>query len=168
MNHYIEIIMKDDVVMHVYNQIHLILASANETQVGVSFPSLYKIRLHSTEIKLSSLFTEKSLTDCTMSDVKSVPKNCTFAFIRRIRSSKSKSQLRRFKKRGNVYTKEQELDYKMNMLKNGIDELYIQMKSNSTKQCYFRFLKLEKSDKEKIGKFNSFGLSDTATIPIFD
>ena len=183
MDSYIEIIIKPNAEIRknvllnkVYTKLHKALVTLNSDCIGVSFPQynvlLGKvIRIHSHTVMLYNLekldWLGKLIEYCNVSKITKVPKNCRYRTISRIQSTMSKAKLNRLIKRGTISNKEIR-SYKSKMFSKGLSNPYLELESNSNGQKYRLYINFgEKQTKEILGTFDYFGLSKTATIPIF-
>nr|WP_308170279.1 type I-F CRISPR-associated endoribonuclease Cas6/Csy4 [Vibrio metschnikovii] len=83
------------------------------------------------------------------------------------RRNLSSAKLRRLMARGSI-NKEGEQRYKEKMLNQSIKAPYLDLQSSSTGQKYRKFFECgEKQPLPVSGKFDSYGLSQTATVPWF-
>ena len=185
MDYYFEIKLKPDFEMResllmslVYNKFHKALVTLRSDRIGVSFPD-YKIKLgriirfHGCKTDLQNLCSTNWLGGligyCAVSKIMPVPANVEYRIISRIRTNMSQSKLKRLKRRGSI-TPLEEKRYKAKMFSQGLVNPYLDLKSSSTKQIYRRFISFSALMNEPHNdndKFDSYGLSDTATIPWF-
>lgn len=186
MDHYINILIKDNANTYeneskllnlVYTSFHKALVKLKSDQIGVSFPDYQfklgrRLRIHGKEthlIELINLDEIKKLDDTIyeISEVTNIPGAVKYRSISRIRTNMSKSKLQRLKKRGSI-TLNQERNYKAKMFSKSLTEPYLDLLSGSTGYIYRKFLHFGiLVDYEVQGKFDSYGLSSTATIPWF-
>lgn len=183
MNSYIELQLKPDAEMReaelsskVFTKFHKALVQLKTNQIGISFPKAH--------LKLGRVFRihdEASLLNdfqglnwlgplsgyCQQSDILPVPENTQYRVIFEKRSNLSKAKLRRLIARGSI-DKEGEKRYKVKMLSQGFDNPYLDLFSSSTEQVHRKFFAFsEIKDEPNSGTFNTYGLSNTATIPWF-
>ena len=173
MNHFIDMKAKTPVELSsAYQLLHKRLYDMHSDDIGVSFPTgLSVLRVHGSAERLEALMTNKFIdrlaSKVCCSFVKHIPDNVVPVNVFRKRQRKSMSRLRRHQQRGATYTEEQINDYRLNMCKESLSCLYISMDSTSTQQHYLLFIDTQEADQEQQGKFNHFGLSKTATVPMF-
>ena len=183
MDYYIDIELKPDAEMQesplmnlVYNKFHKALVKLKTEQIGVSFPK-YQIklgkvlRLHGDKTNLQNLQGLNWLGGIAgyseISDVKNVPAGVKYRTISRIRTNMTKSKLERLKRRGSI-TPGEEKTYKAKMFSQGLDNPYLDLESGSTGQKHRRFIYFgHLLDQSVAGKFDSYGLSQVATVPWF-
>ena len=184
MDFYIDLILQEDDEIPIYfirNKVfakfHKALYELKETSIGISFPK-YKtklgnvIRLHGEKLNLNALQKNNWLGGlvgyCDVSDILPIPeKTKRHRTISRVRQNMSNSKLQRLVKRETILD-EKIKDYKTKMLSTELDTPYLELKSTSNQQLYRRYIQFGKISAQKTeGKFDSFGLSKTATVPIF-
>jgi CRISPR-associated endonuclease Csy4 len=183
MNQYFDIEIKPDVEMQesqllnfVYEKFHRELVRLRSDKVGVSFPD-HKIklgriiRLHGNKEDLQNFQDLAWLGGMAgyskVNDIKDVPSSVKYRTVSRIRTNMSKSKLERLKRRGSITT-EEEKRYKAKMFSQGLDNSYVDLKSGSTGQRHRRFINFGPLlDQPVTGKFDSYGLSNDATVPWF-
>ena len=168
----------------IYAEIHLALVTHKDTEnmvkVGLSFPHYMEIfplgdtlrLLASTREELELLDIEdrlKKFSDYLLiSEIKEVPTDIkSYATFSRKQFKSNPARLaRRYAKRHNV-TLEEALKVYEGVEGKETKLPYINIKSTSTKQFLKIFIERAEMGHEEIGKFNTFGLSKTSTIPIF-
>lgn len=183
MNSYIELQLKPDAEMReaelsskVFTKFHKVLVKLNTNSVGISFPQAHLklgrvFRIHGKSSLLNDLERLEWLGPlsgyCRLSDILTVPKNAQYRVISEKRSNLSKAKLRRLIARGSI-DKEGEKRYKVKMLSQGFDNPYLDLFSSSTEQVHRKFFEFSDVKAEPIdGTFDSYGLSQTATVPWF-
>jgi len=183
MDHYIDIRILPDAEMRenlllnkVYTKFHKALCILNTNDIGVSFPE-YKIklgrlfRIHGSAERLTELQKMQWLGGlsgyCNISEIKTVPEKITFRVISRIQTTMSPAKYRRLLVRGTI-TEEGQKQYKARMFLKGLDNPYLELESGSNRQLYRRYFHFgDITDSPVTGKFDTFGLSKTATVPVF-
>lgn len=183
MNYYLEITLLPDAEIplnflweKLYAKLHKALCDLNSDDIGVSFPE-YKItlgktlRIHGTENRLNELQALNWLGGligyCKLSAIQKIPENRQYRTISRIQSTMTSAKQQRLIKRGTLADGEIKR-YKVKMFEKSLDNPFIELQSTSNKQqyrLYFAFGALSETSTE--GKFNQFGLSQNATVPIF-
>lgn len=171
----------------VFTQLHLALVEHKKSSIGVSFPE-YCAKSFSigSTVRLFA-GTEKGLKDidvqekmerlkdyAVISEIQKVPENVKgHAFFSRknmskkVRSSKE-ALARRFAKRHGISYEEALMGYsKEEWGKPGDILPWIELRSLSQKIPMKIYIQKTQADKEVVGKFNTYGLSKTATVPIF-
>ncbi|NOQ17238.1 MAG: type I-F CRISPR-associated endoribonuclease Cas6/Csy4 [Methyloprofundus sp.] len=184
MNHYIDILIKPDEEMRenvllnkVYAKFHKALFTLQANELAVSFPQ-YKIilgqllRIHGTESKLAELQASHWLGGlsgyCDISAIQVVPENVLYRTISRKQANMTEAKLRRLLTRESI-TQDEIKGYKTKMFAQGLDNPYLELESTSNGHKHRRYIAFGELVKSNIeGKFDSFGLSKTATIPWFE
>lgn len=183
MDSYIDINLKPDAEMplnwllnSVYAKLHKALIDARSVDLGVSFPKVKvtlgnTLRLHGEQSKLESFVSADWLGGligyCKVSQVLAVPETVQYRTVSRKQSTMTQSKLNRLIKRGSI-SQEQQKEYRVKMFSKGLDNPYLELKSNSNGQRHRRYIEFgELLDKPVAGDFDKFGLSKIATIPWF-
>lgn len=183
MNHYIDIEIKPDSKMRenvllnkVYTKFHKALVTLTSNAIGISFPQ-YKIklgkvlRIHSDISMLRDLSSANWLEGltgyCQISDIREIPANTQYRIVSRKQSNMTQSKLNRLIKRNSISTDEIK-SYKAKMFSQGLDNPYMELESSSTGHRHRRYIEFSPVLKDPVeGKFDTFGLSKTATVPWF-
>jgi CRISPR-associated endonuclease Csy4 len=160
----------------VYANFHRRLYDIDAKSIGVSFPDYrvvlgQKLRIHGNLDDLNKFHSIDWLGDikkyCTVSNIEKVPQNVQYRTIGRIQSTMSQSKLRRLIKRGTI-NEEDVKKYKVEMLKKGLDNPYVELVSASNGKLHRRYFLFGDLQTERTtGEFDTFGLSENATIPWF-
>lgn len=183
MDYYIDIKIKPDAEMRenlllnkVYSKLHKALFTLNSSEIGVSFPRYHVmlgdvIRIHGVEEKLIELQKTNWLGGlsgyCEVCEVQAIPEQVTYRTISRIQSNMTEAKLRRLIKRGSIPS-ENIKAYKAKMFTQGMDNPYFELVSTTNGHKHRRYIELGELKAEKTsGEFDTFGLSQTATIPWF-
>jgi len=186
MNYYIEIKLLNDSQINlgflwqkVFTQIHIALAHTKKN-IGISFveydnkafPLGNKLRLFANyENNLDKLDIQKWLKRLTdyvqISSIKKTPNNFEYVIFSRKQFKTGIQRLaKRYAKRHNIGYEEARKYYE-NMDEQQSKLPYINIKSNSTNQMIKIFIKKQNKSNLVNGTFNSYGLSNDATIPWF-
>ncbi|OQX58178.1 MAG: type I-F CRISPR-associated endoribonuclease Cas6/Csy4 [Helicobacteraceae bacterium 4484_230] len=191
MKHYIDIKMLGDteislgfIWQKVYAQLHLALVDIkdknDQVPVGFSFPYYNKafplgdtLRIFSSSQKdVEALHIDDRLQNLldyiNIGTIKEVPVNINIhvTFGRRQFKTNPERLARRYAKRHDVGLEEALRVYK-EMKADETKLPFINIKSFSTGQHLRLFIEKCASEREQIGKFNTFGLSKTTTVPWF-
>lgn len=168
----------------IYAEIHLALVTHKDTEnmvkVGLSFPHYMKVfplgdtlrLLASTREELELLDIEdrlKKFSDYLLiSEMKEVPTDIkSYATFSRKQFKSNPARLaRRYAKRHNV-TLEEALKVYEGVEGKETKLPYVNIKSSSTGQYLKIFIERREIEQGQLGKFNTFGLSKTSTVPIF-
>lgn len=193
MNYYLDVKIKPDAEMRenvllnkVCTKLHKAIFGLKSTDIGISFPQVKiklgrVIRIHSTQDRLNELQKLNWLGGlsgyCKVSDILPVPDKIKgHQTISRIRQNMSISRLQKKiahqKSKGYLKTdddvKAYEKQYKAKMFKTGLNSPYLELQSTSTGNKYRLYITFGELQKQSVeGEFNHFGLSPTATVPIF-
>lgn len=178
MKHYLEFTLSGNkktpvpvLMSSLLNQVHHALVKLGTTQIGVSFPR-YDItlgnvlRLHGEAhlLKLFVLNVDKFESGISVSDIRPVPESVSHACFYRVRPSKQNSKLQAGIKSGHITDPK---SYIVKMCQETIDAPFFQSKSTSTNQSYRRFVGRMDIETPIEGVFDTFGLSKTASVPVF-
>jgi CRISPR-associated endonuclease Csy4 len=165
-----------------FGKFHNALVTAgDETQIGISFPKHRSsdtsglgnvLRLHGNEPSLVGFMAKNwhaSLSDyLNVSNTRAIPSRVNFAQIRRVQLQSNAERLRRrFMKRHNVdaHTAKQKIS---DSVERTTKLPWLQVRSISTGQSFRLFIDVGEFQKAATtGSFNRYGLSATATLPIF-
>jgi CRISPR-associated endonuclease Csy4 len=178
-----------------YQKLHKTLFDLKTNDIGISFPNLKLlkendipnmllgnlIRLHSNEKSIKSLHSQNWLGGlsgyCKLGEILQVPSKIKgYQIISRIHPSKSESNLRshiNYQKNQGILKsqddiKEYQKKYRLQMYKESLPNPYLELISTSTQNRYRVYLKFVNIVQENnSGEFNTFGLSKSATVPIF-
>ncbi len=192
MNYYREIILlpNEEISLHflmekVCQQLHLALAenkiSKYESAIGISFPEYgnkqfslcNKLRMFAqTEEQLQKLDIDKwfnRLSDYVeVSRIKQVPENVDgHACFKRIRLKGNREKLARRRAKRKGETLEQALIHLKNFENQYCKLPYINMSSETNGQNFRLFIEKQLMDHPQIGLYSCYGLSSTATVPLF-
>jgi len=183
MNSYIDIEIKPDAEMRlnvllngIYAKLHKALHDLTSTNIGVSFPKYNNtlgniLRIHGEDTALHNLCRVNWIGNmsgyCKISEIKPVPIDSKFRTISRKQTTMSQSKLNRLLKRGSI-SEDEIKQYKAKMFAKGLDNPYVELESVSNGHKYRRYIEFGKLlDNPIAGEFDQFGLSKTATVPIF-
>lgn len=184
MNYYLDIKVLPDLessaqvlLNNLFAKFHRAVSQTCLGKIGVSFPDYAvtvgeTLRLHGNKENLELLMAQnwlKGLRDYTeVSEIKAIPTNVegyrNFARIQK----KSPHNLRKRAILKGRYTPEEALVKIPDSLQINLDLPFMQIQSLSTKQIIRIFIKQGETQKEpSAGEFSSYGLSRTATVPVF-
>ena len=187
MSHYIDVLILPDpefpthqLMAALYAKLHRALASEGTTRLAVSFPSLQetplqlgrKLRLLGTPSDLDALMAVDWLRGMrdhvAVGSQLAVPALAGFRTLRRVQAKSSPERLRRRLMRRHSITAEDAHQRLPDSVGERLRLPFLDLASASTGQRFRLFLRLGPSLPHAIaGDFNSFGLSQTATIPCF-
>lgn len=186
MDHYIDIQLLPDpeftvpLLMGVlYNKLHRSLVTLQADDIGVSFPGYTlaprtlgtRLRVHGKQEALSQLLETgwlKGMTDhIAPASIQAVPADTHTLLVRRKQYQTNAERLRRrrMKRKGESY--EQVCQAIPEQLSTVIDRPFLTIRSQSTEQSFALFIDQQQAPQAVDGRFNSYGLSQTATVPGF-
>ncbi len=169
--------LKPNILLNnIYTSLHHRLYDMKCNSIGVSFPDYRvilgtRIRIHGSLNDLKKMQSIDWLNDlkkyCDMSDIQTVPQEVMYRTISRIQSTMSQAKMRRLIKRGTI-PEEDIKNYKVEMLKKGLDNPYIELVSASNGKIHRRYFQFGEVQHESLsGEFDFFGLSKDSTVPWF-
>ncbi len=177
----IKLLSDDDIPIYflrnkVYIKLHKTLFTLKSTEIGVSFPQ-YKIklgdilRIHGTEKKLEMLQAGNWLGGlagyCNVTSIQKIPDDVAYRTVSRKQSNMTEAKLRRLIKRNSI-SQDEIKGYKEKMFQQGIDNPYLELESASNGNKHRRYIEFgDLLAESRLGEFDQFGLSKTATIPWF-
>lgn len=157
-----------------YAKLHRALVALKSDAIGVTFPAAEKtpgdnLRLHGRKENLEALMENnwvKGLGDYTaISDLKPVPAEVKQVNVRRVQTKMSAARIRRALARKSITEEDAE-----SLLQNRKSPKlpYLQLRSQSTGQHFPLYFEQKTTDNEAtVGIFNTYGFSQTATLPWF-
>lgn len=184
MTHYIDIRVLPDpefsapVLMNaLFAKLHRALFDLQNRCIGISFPehgrSLgHLLRLHGPASKLLELMELQWLkglrdyTECT--GIETTPEDVRYQSVRRVQAKSNPERLRRRAIKRHGLTEQEALDRIPDTAAEMLKLPYLQMKSVSTGRGFRLFIHHSEAQEQEVeGEFNAYGLSTTATIPLF-
>lgn len=168
-----------------YQQIHLALAEnkseANSSKVGVSFPEYNadefllgtKLRLFAGEEQTlermqCGKWLERLRDYVHVKPIASVPEKITgYACFKHVKMKGSKEKLARRRAKRNGETFEQALAYFSDYEEQRSKLPYVNMNSLTNGQHFRLFIEKQVKEQPQTGQFSCYGLSNTATVPLF-
>jgi len=187
MEHHIDIDVRPDpefsahqLMNALYAKLHRALAAKNSTCIGVSFPGFSlkaphlgtRLRLHGDVAALSALMASGWVTamrdHVTLTPLTQVPETAEHRIVRRIQVKSSPERLRRRLMRRHDLDAQQARHYIPDEVAQVAKQPYVQLRSTSTGQSFRLFIDHGAPQSHAIaGDFNTYGLSQTATVPWF-
>lgn len=178
MTHYLEFTLKSSkktptpvIMSALLNHVHHTLVKLETVQLGVSFPGYGTtlgsvLRLHGEHylLKLFVMALDRLPQEVIVSDIRLVPDVVRQACFYRVRTSKQNSKLQAGLKSGHITNAK---EYVVKMCQEVLNTPYFYSQSTSTGQGYKRFIGYSEVDSGASGEFDSFGLSKTASVPVF-
>ncbi|MDR5866776.1 type I-F CRISPR-associated endoribonuclease Cas6/Csy4 [Halomonas koreensis] len=188
MDHYIDIRLLPDpefpaamLMGALFGKLHRSLVELQAADLGVSFPehrhgpkrSLgQRLRLHGSAAALDRLMTAgwlKGMRDhVSVSDMAEVPIKARHRVVRRKQFKTNAERLRRRRAQRHNETLEQAREHIPDSVERKVDLPFATLRSYSTGQTFSLFIEHgEIQDEPVAGSFNSYGLSQEATVPWF-
>lgn len=167
-----------NVVMNsLYAVLHQALVTMTASDVAISFPSICsrglgnRIRLHAHSERLQQLsgyIAASGIRDyLKIGDILQTPETAVAMTVRRVQCKSNVERLRRrYMKRHGV----SELEAQSIIPEKFVQQLnlpYATLFSRSTGQSFRLFIEQQKVTTHVRGRFNTYGLSDHATVPLF-
>ncbi len=187
MDHYLDIRLRPDpeftatvLMSALFAKLHRGLVSLGTDGVGVSFPEVEKapvglgekLRLHGTEADLQELMATAWLTGMRdhvqVLPPRPVPRQVRYRTVRRVQAKSSPERLRRRWIRRKGLTEEAARRLVPDTVAERLDLPYVTLTSRSTGQKFRLFIEHGPLLETPVGgRFSSYGLSPTATVPWF-
>jgi len=165
-----------------FAKLHRALVQIKSNAIGISFPNVKGntsknlgdlFRLHGTAESLQNLEAQSWLrgmrdhVDAT--EVSPIPENVQFCRVKRVQSKSSAERLRRrYLKRHDSVTEKDVVGMIPDSVEKRLELPFLQLKSESTGQHFCLFIEHQAAQPNAVaGEFNSYGLSNKATVPWF-
>lgn len=163
-----------------FSRLHLALVEKGDGKIGVSFPAMRSkpsnlgdvLRLHSSAANLKNLMELDWLRGVrdhvVVDELRSVPATAEHRRLRRVQPKGSPQRLaRRYAKRHGV-SEAEALALYAEMKEDLLRLPFLKLRSSSTGQIFSLFVDRGPAQKQPTaGSFNSYGLSEDATVPWF-
>lgn len=164
-----------------FTKLHRMLVQLNSNTIGISFPRVDEklprlgqiLRLHGTGSRLQNLQAQnwlKGMRDhVDVAEITPVPSNAQYCRVRRVQVKSSAERLRRrYIKRHEGVTESDVLGLIPSSVEKRLELPFLQLKSESTGQLFRLFIEHQQPQTQPVaGEFNSYGLSNKATVPWF-
>jgi CRISPR-associated endonuclease Csy4 len=162
-----------------FEKLHRQLVRIKAGDIGVSFPQVDAakphlgrvLRLHGTDATLAQLedgaWLEGMRDHVHSGTIEPVPLEVEYRQVRRVQSKSSAERLRRRQMKRHNWTKEEAETRIPNSVERTLSLPYLTIGSGSTRQRFNLFIEHRVAQNSSAGRFNSYGLSDTATVPWF-
>ena len=187
MDHYVDIEVRPDpefpashLMSALFSKLHRALVSMSTTSIGVSFPGFDLnppnlgncLRLHGELLVLSELLKDDWLSGMRdhvrVADPALVPKNAQHREVRRLQVKSSPERLRRRLMSRHNFDTEEARHRIPDMSARFLQLPFVNLRSTSTGQSYRVFFDQGPLQSTSVpGAFNSYGLSQSATVPWF-
>lgn len=188
MNHYVEIRLRPDpefgahlLMNALISKLHRALSELRSEDIGISFPEYQlshralgqRLRIHGSESRLQQLMEKqwlKGMADhVDSSAIERAPSSTVYCVVSRkqVKSNVERLRRRRMKRKGETY--EQAVVAIPNEVEQKSKLPFATLNSKSSGEVFKLFVDQRVSVTEpQIGKFNSYGLSQGATVPWFE
>lgn len=162
-----------------FERLHLALADMKSDNIGVSFPDadgtcsgLGKVlRMHGDEKALSDVSKHRIISvirDYALIDnIRQAPVDAEFYTVRRVQAKSSPERLRRRSMKRHGLTEQQAKEKIPDSAAEFLELPFITLSSKSTGQKFRLYIKQQKADGFVPGNFSTYGLSASATVPMF-
>lgn len=162
-----------------FGKLHQALVQLRIDNIGVSFPAYSNnprglgnlLRLHGSETDLKSLLQQdwlKGIRDhVRMTEITPVPQSARHCVVTRRQFKTSADRLRRRRMKRHGETAEQAALAIPGTVERKPDLPYLNLNSASTSQTFCLFIEQKIKPEPTPGKFNSYGLSQNVTVPMF-
>lgn len=163
-----------------YGRLHLALVDQQRSDIGVSFPQYSRnpralgnvLRLHGELQALQSLMQQdwlKGMRDhVRMTEISPVPEDVQHCCFTRKQFKTNAERLRRRRMQRKGETAEQAAAAIPASIERKPDLPYVHLRSHSNAQAFCLFIAKGRAQPQaEKGSFNSYGLSNTATVPCF-
>lgn len=185
MDHYVDLNLLPDpefpiptLMNALFAKLHRVFVQLNSSDIGVSFPAIARhhlgsvLRLHGSKSALENLMQQswlKGMRDHTeVSEAQPVPANAGYCRVVRVQAKSSAERLRRrYQKRHPDESPESVQQRVPDSIEQRLELPFIRLKSLSTGQDYPLFIQQQPASDKQAGLFNTYGLSQTATLPLF-
>lgn len=186
MDHYVDIrvlptpeIAEPHVLNALAGRLHVALTELQSDDIGVSFPRFQLdpprlgnvLRLHSIRPRLEELMQRpwiRGVSDYVhVGTLSAVPQAVTYCTVRRVQVQSSADRIRRRQMRRHGWTLEEAQARIPDTAEGRLALPFLRLSSSSTGQLFRLFIEQRRSDLPVQGLFNTYGLSQTATVPWF-
>lgn len=186
MDHYLDIrvlptpeIAEPHVLNVLAGKLHLVLAEMQSDDIGVSFPRFQLdpprlgnlLRLHGSRARLEQLMQRPWTAGVTdyirVGEVTAVPTTKSHCTVRRVQVRSSADRIRRRQMRRHGWSLEEARARIPDTIERRLNLPFLSLRSSSTGQLFRIFIEQRQSDSPVPGRFNTYGLSQAATVPWF-
>ena len=186
MDHYVDIQIRPDpefppptLMGALFSKLHRALAELDADDIGISLPEHetdpplgQRLRLHANRGRLEELLARPWLQGMRdhiyMHDVAAVPANTEHRIVRRRQYKTNADRLRRRRMKRHNETYEQAQAHIPDSVERRVRTPYVRVRSRSTGQAFCLFIEHgERESQSRAGRFSTYGLSTTATVPWF-
>jgi len=186
MDHYLDIQLLPDpefstphLMNALFAKLHRILGARGSDDIGVSFPSVGGtvvglgncLRLHGSEQALRHLMAQRWLTGMQdhvrCGEVTLVPASAGRLTVRRVQAKSNPERLRRRQMKRKGWTAEQARAEIPDSVAESLKLPFLTVRSSSTGQNFRLFIEQKPTDASRPGRFNAYGFSNEASLPLF-
>lgn len=186
MDHYLDIrilptpeIAEPHVLNALAGKLHLALAEMQSDDIGVSFPRFQLdpprlgnvLRLHGSHARLEQLmqrpWTAGVADYVHIGAVTPVPRTDAHCTVRRVQVRSSAERIRRRQMKRHGWSLEEARARIPDTIERRLSLPFLSLRSSSTGQMFRIFIEQRRSESATPGRFNAYGLSQTATVPWF-
>ena len=162
-----------------FSKFHRCLARLKSDNIGVSFPEADEtvpklgqvLRIHGTEASLSSLMAQSWLVGMRdhihIGSVAAVPRVDRFQRVRRVQTKSNPDRIRRRQMKRHGWTEGEARQKIPDSVATTVKLPFLSLESKSTGHRFHLFIRHESTESSSPGTFNAYGLSSTATVPLF-
>ena len=164
----------------VFGKLHLALVEMDAREIGVSFPAAPRnkinlgdrLRLHDRNYGLEQLMERNWLTGLRdyirVGSIEPVEGNTHHCRVKRVQPKSNVQRLRRRYAKRHGVSEQEAADLIPDSVEQRLDLPFLQLKSKSTGRHFRLFIDQSEPQNEAVaGEFNTYGLSDSATVPWF-
>lgn len=190
MTHYLEIRLLPDpefgpslLLNALYNKLHHGLVKLNCNDLGISFPYQqskaeknqhplgHSIRIHGTQERIAELMATHWLSGMVdhvrVSSINLLPNKVKYAVYKRVQYKSNVERIRRRHMRRHNLSHEEVVRLIPDDIEKHSDLPFMNLRSQSTKQIFKLFIQREEVPGPTDGYFNTYGLSASASVPLF-
>jgi CRISPR-associated endonuclease Csy4 len=185
MDYYIELkVLPDAEFMPVilmnalYKKLHKALVKINSNDIGLSLPDYEekkglgkRIRLHGKQTTLETLMNndwiEGMQDHVQLSSINEIPSKIQHAIFSRNQVKSSASRIRRRQIVRHGWSEQEALEKIPDSVEKYLEKPFFTIKSQSTQQTFRLFINKKHVQEKLLGHFNTYGLSNEASVPIF-
>lgn len=186
MDHYLDIRLLPDpefappqLMNALFAKLHRILAELDSNDIGISFPATGKgstglgnhLRLHGSVTALQRLIAQPWLSGmrdhAQVGELSAVPASASHGAVRRVQAKSNPERLRRRQMKRKGWSAEEASAAIPDSAAETLKLPFLTIRSVSTGQTFRLFIDQHPIDQARLGTFNAYGLSPTASLPLF-
>lgn len=160
-----------------FSKLHRGLVDAGQGEIGVSFPQIQKtpgeiLRLHGSDAALQRLMNHSWLNGMrdhiAVTEIQPVPSAVSYAAFGRYQPSNSADRKRRRSVRKGWLSEEEALQRIPDQQPEKVTLPYLMLRSNTNRHSFRLYIQRSALSATPVnGRFNQYGMSSTATVPVF-